>query len=202
MPRGVYKHKPNQVEHTVDDTTLIFVVQKDGSKHTIIVDTKDYDDFHLGDHRLWVIKNTNTVYGCIRVKGKNTSLHNLLLGPSPKGEEPDHADRNGLNNTRDNLHFLPKSKNCANRSRRKDNKSGFIGVSIYRYKDITILYRGQLITTLNGSQHYYNIGYFKTAEEAAKARDRKVLEMYGDSANLNFPQLKQQYQEEIDNAVV
>jgi hypothetical protein len=33
-----------------------------------------------------------------------------------------------------------------------------------------------------------NLGYFETAEEAAKMRDRKALEWFGEFAILNFPE--------------
>jgi hypothetical protein len=57
-----------------------------------------------------------------------------------------------------------------------NNTSGFIGVRNRRGKF-------EARTGINGRIH---VGTFSTDEEAARARDVKVLELYGPSADLNF----------------
>ena len=46
-------------------------------------------------------------------------------------------------------------------------------------------YRFEAMLTYDGKTHY--LGSFKTEVEAAKARDKKAIEKFGDKAKLNFP---------------
>lgn len=68
----------------------------------------------------------------------------------------------------------------AQRRINRNNKSGYIGVrwnkNAKKYSSgTTYMY------------HTIHIGYYDTAEQAARARDRKEIELRGDKAVLNFP---------------
>lgn len=54
-------------------------------------------------------------------------MHNAYLDDQ---YEIDHKDGNALNNKIDNLRKIPKAKNRRNSSKRKDNTSGYTGISI------------------------------------------------------------------------
>jgi len=93
-------------------------------------------------------------------------------------EEPDHIDRNIHNNQKDNLRAATRSQNNANRGKQKNNTSGYIGVfpngrywKYLVYKDRKLYYKGM----------------FHTPELAARARDRRAIELFGEFASLNFP---------------
>lgn len=108
-------------------------------------------------------------------------MHNLIMQP-PKGMVVDHIDRNGLNNCRENLRVVTHSENYHNYPKKK-GRSIFKGVHYFeRLKNTKPWQSG---TTVNGKSVYW--GTFKTEIEAAKMYDKKIQEIYGSNAILNFP---------------
>lgn len=107
-----------------------------------------------------------------------------LIIEVPVGMYPDHKDRDTHNLQRANLRVATKSQNIANRNRQSNNTSGFIGVRQQPNG------RWQMLITKEG--HLYS-SIHNTAVSAAKARDKKALELFGEFASLNFP-LEQQKQ--------
>lgn len=68
-----------------------------------------------------------------------------------------------------------------NRSRQSNNTSGFIGVSWFKPHG-----RWMARITFRGVQRF--LGYYDTAEDAARARDAAAIELHGiEFARLNFP---------------
>lgn len=113
--------------------------------------------------------------------GYSISLAEFILGYK-QWYIVDHEDRNPLNNLPSNLRYCSRSQNCANKGKRPDNKSGYKGVYKYVYKG-DCKYRVQL----RHEGLLYNLGYFYDIIEAAKAYDKKALELFGEFAVLNFP---------------
>ena len=105
------------------------------------------------------------------------SLHKAIFayhnGYLPK--VVDHKDRNKNNNKIENLREANKSLNEANTGIRKNNTSGYKGVSFYKRIN---KYRAYLKCK--------HIGLFDTAEEAAKAYNDAALKAYGEYAYLNI----------------
>ena len=124
----------------------------------------------IDDHRHYAIRNIPRPGG-----GQITmAMHRLIMGTQDGGPIIDHWDGNGLNNTRANLRETEQPNNLGNSRRRKDNTSGFKGVS-------PNLGRWRLCVA--GRYH----GLFDTAEEAARAYDEKAKELWGEFAQVNFP---------------
>ncbi|MBN1362949.1 MAG: HNH endonuclease [Sedimentisphaerales bacterium] len=102
---------------------------------------------------------------------------------APKGMVVDHIDGNGLNNRRSNLRLCTPQQNQWNRcvSRARLQQGLFKGVH-HRTDSgkpcARITYRGKTL----------HLGVFDTAIEAAKAYDRKAIELHGEFAYLNFPE--------------
>lgn len=92
----------------------------------------------------------------------------------------DHIDRNRKNNKVENLRTVSKYENAWNCKKQK-GKSGFIGV--YKKPKSKNIFRAYI--SHNKKQLF--LGYFKTPEEAARAYDKKCLELRGEFAVLNFP---------------
>lgn len=136
-----------------------------------LVDDEDFD--YLNQFK-WCVLTGNPktmLYACRRL-----DKHTLLLMHCEimdyKGI--DHKDRNGLNNTRDNLRRASESQNRCNVLAR--SVCGYKGVTKYKNK-----WKARI--QFEGLEHY--LGLFETVEEAAKARDVKAEELHGEFAVLN-----------------
>lgn len=147
-----------------------------------IVDAADYET--LSKHR-WYWQASRNGSGYAGRGGGGTPrvlMHRQIAGP-PKGMVVDHIDGNGLNNRRSNLRVCTTRQNLLNRgpSRERREKGHFKGVYFRPGSSrphVAIRYRGK----------YVHVGTFATAAEAARAYDRKALELFGEFAYLNFPE--------------
>lgn len=114
------------------------------------------------------------VYAVSRMGGKKVvRLHRVVMGFNVKGPMIDHLNGDGIDCRRDNLVATDHRKNGRNRSSRsnRDNKtSSFLGVSFSR--------GGWIARIRNGSRWHY-LGKFKTEREAASARAKAELAMWG-----------------------
>ena len=110
--------------------------------------------------------------------GRGIYMHQLLL-PCEPPLEPDHIDRNGLNNQRFNLRRGTRSQNMANRPTRAS--SGFRGVYLAR---ATGLFQAQIRV----NNRIKSLGYFDNPSDGAVAYDRAALDAFGEFATLNFPE--------------
>lgn len=105
------------------------------------------------------------------------SMHRLIMN-TPDSLETDHIDRNKLNNQRSNLRICTKSENQGNVGNRKDNTSGYKGVSWSKGKKKWV---AQI--SIKGKIKY--LGQFINSTIAAKAYNAAALEYYGEFARLN-----------------
>lgn len=91
------------------------------------------------------------------------------------GLEVDHRDGDGLNCRRINLRPAPDGRNQHNSRTRKDNTSGYKGVSPFRNKWAANI-------RLKGKRTF--LGYFDTPEAGAAAYAAAAVRMHGDFARL------------------
>lgn len=150
-----------------------------------LVDDEDYEEVSRHKWHAVLKRGCRTWYAMTNIRrddGKRTTIemHALIMGKDPAGRQIDHADLDGLNNRRSNLRYATRSEQRQNIAADRDNKTGFKGV--------TLSYRstGLYVAQLGMKTQRVTIGYFKTAEEAAKAYDAKAREVYGAFARTNF----------------
>lgn len=140
------------------------------------------EDFITAQGR-WHVTNIRpgkTVYARRQKRASRTTtlnifMHRLLL---PDAEQVDHINGNGLDNRRCNLRAATPGQNMANRPRRRDNRTGFKGV--HRSGPG---FSAQIKS--KGVRTY--LGYYKTADAAARAYDWAALQIHGPFARTNFP---------------
>lgn len=119
-------------------------------------------------------------YAQAHALGKTIYMHRLLLGAEP-GQQLDHIDRNGLNNQKSNLRICTQRQNNAAIPGVKSS-TGFRGVEFSPQNN-----RNRYRACLYHQQRRVHLGYFPTAVAAAKHRDNAAREVYGEFAQLNFP---------------
>lgn len=90
---------------------------------TVYIDKDDYE--RVSQHRWRIHLSKNTMYAISHTAPK---LHRFVLNAIDENKVVDHINRNGLDNRKSNLREVDISINNRNTSRRKDNKSGIIGV--------------------------------------------------------------------------
>lgn len=137
-----------------------------------------------------------TGYGRIRdQRGKsNDSVHvhrvsyEMHKGEIPKGQMIDHICRNRWCVNPDHLRACSNGSNVTNGTRRKNNTSGYIGVTLDRRTNTWVT---QIVA--DGKNH--RISRFLCPIEAAIARDVMAIELHDEHAVLNFPKLRQVFGE-------
>ncbi len=134
-------------------------------------------DLHLIQNMTFHTNDKNYLYGGSR-KLKTKQLHRLIMG-EPEGLEIDHIDGNPLNNRRPNLRICTHSQNTQNITKRRNNKSGILGVCWCNNKKKWRAY----ITSNKKSIH---IGYYERKEEAKDARMEKQIKLHGEYSRKNY----------------
>ncbi len=142
-----------------------------------IVDEKDYE--RLSRYRWHAICIRGHWYAR-RYAGRGAIMMHREIMDAPQDKCVDHVDGNGLNNRRCNLRLCTQQQNMQNR-RPLLRTSKFKGVSYYKSTE-----KWHAEITYWGKKTY--IGSFDDEIEAAKAYDRKAIELFGEFAYLNFPE--------------
>lgn len=151
------------------------------------VDDEDYD--YLMQWKWCASVNWRMVYAVSRNysggKATTISMHRLILN-APKGMQVDHINHDGLCNLRGNLRICTAAEN--GRNRRSANKSsGYLGVSKWGGIGGKPVYWAAAATGIG------YLGQFKKETDAAECYDMYALRAYGEFANLNFPEKRDDY---------
>lgn len=107
-------------------------------------------------------------------KRRGVFIHHIVAR-TPKGLEPDHINRNRLDNRKENLRNVPKGVNLRNCEAHCNNKAGVLGV--YFAKDRN---RWRADTHCQGKT--IHLGSYYTKEEAAEAYQSFVKRLFDEAA--------------------
>lgn len=121
----------------------------------------------------------------IKVDIRWHKFENFLEDMGEKPTEKHQIDRIDATKgySKDNCRWATPQQNIMNRRKTIKNKSGFKGVSPRP--------SGRWRSAIRKNGKDYVLGNsFKTKEEAATAYDKKAKELFGEFANLNFPENK------------
>ena len=145
-----------------------------------LVDDADFEwlsqwKWYASAHRGWF-----RVSRFKKINGKQqiVYMHRLILD-TPAGMSSDHINGDTLDNRRINLRICTVQQN--NMNARKRNK----GTSAYKgsfWSDFHNRWRGQIVL----DHKKIHLGFFFTAEEAARSYDKAAVEYFGKFAKLNF----------------
>jgi hypothetical protein len=138
------------------------------------IDAADYD--WLSRYN-WYLANG---YAGRRDKGKQIYMHREIT-KAPMGIPVDHINHNRLDNSRPNLRVCTFQQNSLNNKKRMGSRSRFKGVTYDKRYD-----KWCARITSKGGRFW--LGWFDTEIEAARAYDRKAVEVHGEFARLNFPE--------------
>lgn len=120
-------------------------------------------------------------YLIIRISQRNYYAHRLAF-LWMEGHWPsrliDHRNGNGLDNRWENLRVASEMQNAWHTRKRKDNRTGFIGV--HRCSKTSMF-----VAQIRTNHRVVTVGRFLTAEAAAEARDKVAREQRGEFAVLS-----------------
>lgn len=137
-----------------------------------LVDDDLYDE--LVEYGPWYLHHGYVVQ---HGRKQGDAIHRFIVPGAPN---VDHKDFNRLNNQRSNLRAATTSQNRAHRRLFRNSRTGLIGVCLHART-------GRYQSYVNKDGIRYNVGTYDCAILAAKARDKKAFELFGEFAVLNFP---------------
>ncbi len=143
-------------------------------KYTI-VDDEDYE--WLNQFKWYAVRGRSTFYAQRMLKRKCLRMHREIMN-APLGKEVDHRNRDGLDNQRANLRVCTHQQNIFNHIKQKKATSRHKGVSWNKRERKWIARIG------HNKQRMY-LGYFNNEDEAARAYNEKVTELFGEFARPN-----------------
>ena len=149
-----------------------------------LVDDSDYE--WLNQYKWFAHKEYNTWYA-VRSVSRNgihtiIRMHRVIMGLNPGDpRHVDHRNHNGLDNRQDKLRICTNSQNRCNQIPQKNRSSQFKGVCWHKDN-----HKWQTQIQIDGHNIY--LGIFDSEIEAAKAYDRKAIELFGEYACINFPE--------------
>lgn len=126
-----------------------------------------------GGRTFYAVRHGPTVNG----RRAFIQMHRVIAERMGIPGNPDHANRNGVDNRRSNLRAATRQQNNANKSHYRNNTSGYRGVCPYWN-------RWRALLKANGKQRC--IGSFSSPVSAALAYDRAARGAFGEFASVNF----------------
>ena len=164
-----------------DDKIIKFLIESSiyGNKE-VIIDSEYWNEIREYRWSLHLSKTTKSGFYIRNTDRRHNRilLHRLILKLNDPKILVDHINHNTFDNRKENLRKCNPTESLRNRTKQENNTSGFKGVSWHISKQKWMAYIG-----LNNKQVY--IGLFEDATSAAKAYNKKAIELFGDYAVLN-----------------
>jgi len=142
-----------------------------------IIDNEDYD--RVNQYK-WYYNNG---YAVTKINTRTVYMHRFIMD-AKEDEYVDHKETEyTLDNQKKNLRICSCSQNQMNiYKQNRSYSSKYKGVFWYRPTN-------RWTAQIKFNYKAIHLGYFKNEIDAAKVYDQKALELFGDFAKLNFPEL-------------
>jgi hypothetical protein len=153
------------------------------NKHGVHKITLDENSLKLYQSKTWSIaKNGNNFYlyhtkRISKTKTITTKFHRELLDLTDKNLVCDHVNGDGLDNRLENLRKCTVQENSQNR-RKTYGSSKYLGVTYHKPSK-------KWYAQIETNKKCFFLGSYSTQEEAARAYNKKALELFGTFAKLN-----------------
>lgn len=139
----------------------------------------DDEDFERLLKYTWNVRgNDNSFTIQTSIVYKNTSLANHVM--KEFDGLYDHKDRNPLNNSKENLRPCTRGDNMCNRQKFSNCISSYKGVRFHKKGN-------NWEARITKDKKTISLGIFDNEVDAAKAYDKKAIEIHGEFALINFP---------------
>lgn len=140
-----------------------------------LVDASDFDSLNQWK---WYYGFGYAIRGQWENGGRKTILMHKLINKTPEGCDTDHINLDRLDNRRENIRTCTRSQNIINRRVQANNSSGYKGVF---WKKSHKKWVAQ--ASVDGKPEW--LGHFDSPVEAAKAHDKRTVELFGEFALTN-----------------
>jgi hypothetical protein len=154
---------------------VIYIYFFNSNKHTII----DSEDYNKVRNYCWYLDSHGYARSRDFYKGTKrlVALHRVILDV-PDYLYVDHVDGNTLNNTKGNIRVYSMAENNRNMCKKEGTKSKYKGVAWRKDRN-----KWKSLIKYNAKNYY--LGLFDKEEDAARAYDKKALELHGEFAKTN-----------------
>lgn len=140
------------------------------------VDDKDFD--LISKFNWYAIKIKNNYYAVRMVGRIQLKMHRFIMNVFDSKIFVDHKDRNGLNNTQNNLRVCNTSENGRNRNKQNGTTSKYKGVYFMKERK---KWKVELIV----NKKYIYIGTFENEIDAVIAYNKAAIEHHKEFASIN-----------------
>ena len=146
----------------------------------IILDEADYKELSKFKWGIKKCRRTSYAKRTFTVNGVDTLviMHRVIMD-APKGLQVDHINGNGLDNRRSNLRLCTNQQNQQNRRPTRNSSSKYKGVSFSKQ-------RQKWEAQMKCGTKRFNLGHFALEEDAARAYNKKAIELSGEFAYINI----------------
>jgi len=171
----IYKSKqePNDFVIYEDYIGIILLNENREVVGECLIDKEDYEK--VKDYKWSLDKGKITDYVVSRTGRKPVNIAKIILGTESK---IDHKNGKGLDNRKENLRFATDQQNAQNRGFRRDNVTGFKGITFSKFEK-------KYIAQIGINKKVIRLGAFVDPVEAAKTYDQAAVKYFGEFARTN-----------------